>query len=295
MAIAMFNFWYFFFIFILVGVYFGLYFLLKNRSERTKCLVLFGILVFALLLHFLKAFIPPYSTDESRFFRDIWFINICAVNILAFPFIFLSKSGTLRDYMVYIGLASGIVAIIYPSEPMLKIDQTAEVLDIIRFYIHHGILCIVPLLMMTLGLHKVSYKRLLRMAPCLLAVFLFIMLNQLMQQELGFTPVRGNGSTDITDIGYKNSSYIWGAEEGDVIGKILDVFCPKLFKTIPVGEYAGEAKHWPFFWLVVPVYILFTTLCFGICMIFDRKNIIDAAGRVKLKLKSVVKGLRSRE
>ena len=116
MRIEMFNFWYFFFIAALVGAYFGLYFLLRNRSTHTKYLVLYSILVFALLLHFLKAFIPPYSTDESRLFRDIWFINICAVNILVFPFIFLSKSETLRDYMVYIGLASGIiVCFIRPS------------------------------------------------------------------------------------------------------------------------------------------------------------------------------------
>ena len=276
MIIEMFNFWYFFFIVVSLGVYFGLYFLLRNKSERTKNIVLFSILVFALLLHFLKVFVPPYSTDESRMFRDIWFINICAVSILIFPFIFLSKNQTLRDYMVQIGIASGLVATLYPSEPLAKVDQAAEVLDTIRFYIHHGIIWIVPLLMVTLGLHKISYKRILRMAPCLLGVFLFIMLNQLFQQELGFTPVRGLGNNDLTVIGYKNTSYIWGADEGDAIGKVLDSLCPELFKTIPVGKYAGQRKHWPFVWMICPVYILFTVLSSGFCMIFDRKNFVNA-------------------
>lgn len=291
MFIEMFNFWYFFFLFASVGVYLGLYFLLRNRSTRTKNIVLFSILVFALLLHFLKVFIPPYSTDEARMYRDIWFINICAVNILFFPFIFLSKNKTLRDYMVQIGIASGFVATIYPVEPMMKADQMAEILDIIRFYIHHAVIWIVPLLMVTLDLHKISYKRILRMAPCLLGVFLFIMLNQLFQQELGFTPVRGSGNPDITDIGWKNTSYIWGADEGDIIGEVLDVFCPKLFKTIPVGPHAGARKHWPFFWMICPVYVYFTILSSIFCLIFDGKNFINGIVTTAKNTKSRVVGM----
>lgn len=294
MIIQMFNFWYFFWLLLMAGAFIGLYFLLRNKSERTKNIVLFSILAFALLLHFLKAFFPPYSTDEARFFRDIWFINICAVNILFFPFIFLSRSKVLRDYMFYIGVLSGAVAILYPMEPLLKVDQTGELLDIVRYYIHHGILFIVPLLMVVFGLHKLSYRRVIKMAPVLLGVFLFIMMNQLLQQELGFTPVRGSGSTDITEIGYKNSSYIWGADDGDFIGTVLRYLTPNVFKTIPVGEYAGQAKEWPFFWLIVPVYVLFTPLCFGLSMIFDRQNFLNDWGRVKLLVKTRLDNWRAR-
>ena len=54
-------------------------------------IVLFSILVFALILHFAKCFFPPYSNNPYRLYSDIWFINICAANILLFPFIFISK------------------------------------------------------------------------------------------------------------------------------------------------------------------------------------------------------------
>ena len=287
----MFNLWYWVAIVLSVGSFFGLHFLLRNRSDKTKKIVLFSILAFALLLHFLKVYFPPYSVDQARMYRDIWFINICAVSILIFPFIFLSKNQTWRDYMVYLGLASGIVAMIYPIEPLEKSNQAGEILDIIRFYIHHSIIWVVPLLMITLKLHKVSYKRLWRMPACLLAVFLFIMVNQLFQQELGFTPVRGGDTLDITDIGYKNTSYIWGADEGDVIGDILDFFCPDVFKTIPVGKYAGQRKHWPLVWLVVPVHVLFLPLCAGMCMIFDRKNFIDGIVYAKNWVVTTVKSI----
>ena len=115
--------------------------------------------------------------------------------------------------------------------------------------------------------------------------------NQLFQQELGFTPVRGSGNTDITDIGWKNTSYIWGADEGDIIGEVLDVFCPKLFKTIPVGPHAGARKHWPFFWMICPVYVYFTILSSIFCLIFDRKNFINGIVTTAKNTKARVVGM----
>ena len=267
MIIKMFNFWYFFWIALSVGVFFGLYFLLKNKSDKTKKITLFSILVFALALHFLKCFIPPYSTDQSRLYRDIFFINICGANIFLFPFIFLSKSKVLKDYMFYLGVLGGGIAILYPIEPIQKVDQLAEGWDIVRFYIHHGILCIVPLLMLTLKLHTISYKRVWSAPVCLLGVMLFIMLNQIIQSELGFVPLRGN---DIFAIGYKNTSYIWGPD--DAIGNFIAKLCPNLFKTIPVGANAGQTKYWPWVWMIVPVFVLVTPIAFLLSLIFDGKN-----------------------
>ena len=56
MIIEMFNVWYFIWIILSVGTYIGLYFLLRKKSEKTKRLVLFSILLFALL--FLGAILP---------------------------------------------------------------------------------------------------------------------------------------------------------------------------------------------------------------------------------------------
>ena len=291
MVVQMFNLPYFLWIFLSAGLFFGLYFLLKNRTERTQRIVLFSILVFALLLHFLKAFIPPYSTDPSRLHRDIWFINICGANIFLFPFLFVIKNETLHDYMFYIGVFSGFLATLYPTEALDR--DLSEILDITRFYVHHAILWIVPLLMVLLGLHKLNYRRVIRVGPCLLGLFVFILLNQIIQQEIGFTPVRGFAGElgtldvyDITDIGYKNTSYIWGADADDPIGMIFDIFCPKIFKTIPVGKYKGQRRHWPFIWLIVPVMVIITPLCFAVSMIFDRKHFVEDMGRVKIYLKA---------
>lgn len=267
MNIQMFNGWYFLMLFICIGLVVGLYFILKNRTQKTQKIVLFSLLLFGLILHFLKFIIPPYSTDIDRLYRDSWFINICGANIFLFPFFFLSKNEKAKDYMFYIGVLSGLISILYPMEPMAKVNQAAEWLDIVRFYYHHTMLWAVPLLMVVFKLHTINYRRILYVPTYLLAVMLFIMLNQVLQSELGFIPLRGD---DILNINYKNTSMIWGPS--GPIGDFLAIFCPSFFKYIPVGDYAGQAKFWPWFWLIFPCYILITPICFLISLILDYKR-----------------------
>ncbi len=267
MQIQMFNGWYFFWVVLLTLITVGLYFLLRNRSTAVQKGVLFSLLVIGFLMHFLKVYIPPYSVDEARMLRDAWFVNICAANIALFPFFFFSKNKYIKDYMFFIGVISGLIAIFYPQEPMAKIDQLAEQLDIIRFYYHHWMLLAVPLLSVLLGHHKLSYKRVYVAPTGLMLLMLFIMLNQIFQSELGFIPLRDD--SNFYYINYKNTSYIWGPNKNDEIGEFLSMFCPKIFKTVPVGQYAGAVKYWPWFWLLVPAYILVPILAFLISLPFE--------------------------
>lgn len=272
MTIEMFNFWYFFWLILAAGAVVGLYYGLRKCDVKIQKTVLFSLLVIGFVLHFLKVYIPPYSVDEARMLRDSWFVNICGANIALFPFLFFSKNPKVKDYMFYIGVISGLIALFYPQEPLAKVDQLGEQLDIIRFYYHHWMVMAVPLLMVLLGHHKLSYKRVHWAPTGLLLLMLFIMLNQVFQMELGFIPLR---SADFFDINIKNSSYIWGPDLPDAIGSFLSTFTPKFFRTIPVGEFAGQEKYWPWFWLIVPCYVLVTPLSFLISMIFDRKSFVQ--------------------
>ena len=291
MQIEMFNGWYFFWLVLCTGATAGLYFSLRNRSSAIQKTVMFGLLAAGLLMHFLKVYIPPYSVDEARNLRDSWFVNICGANIALFPFLFWSKSQRVKDYMFYIGVISGLIALFYPEEPMAKANQLAEQLDIVRFYYHHWMVLAVPLLMVLavpllmvlFGYHKLSYKRLLSAPTGLLLLMLFIMLNQIFQSELGFIPLRDR--ENFFGIDYKNTSYIWGPGTNDAIGNFLALFTPKFFKTVPVGEFAGQVKYWPWFWLITPVYLLVTPLSFLLSLVFDHKALVADLKSLRLRVK----------
>ncbi len=279
MNIQFFNFWYFLFIALSLGGFAGLFLLLRNRSERTVKTVLIGLMVFALVLHFMKGLFPPYSLDYDRHLRDSWFINICGANIALFPFMLLSKNKYVKDYMFYIGTISGLIAIFYPIDPIMKQDQAAEVIDVLRFYLHHNLLWYVPMLMVLLKIHKIDYRRIWATPIIFLMVMLFIMLNQIFQSELGYIPLRGE---DIHAIPYINNSLIWGPDGN--ISKLIDWACPDFFKTIPVGAHKGEEKYWPWFWLIVPCFVILIPVCFLISLIFDFEHFKKDAKALKHKV-----------
>ncbi len=262
--VNLFNFWYFFFILLCSGIIVGLYFLLRNKSKKTKTIVLASILFFNLVLHFLKLTFPPYSTNPEKAMKDIWFINVCATSVLFFPFLFISKSNTAKDYMVFLGIVSGFLAMVYPTEALGKNVLT---LDLWRFYICHMIIIVVPLLTVLLGLHKLDVKRIWKMPLCVMAMLLFIICNQVLQSELGIIDLR---DSNMFDVNFDNPSLIWGPT--DSVAVLFSWLTPNFMKVIPFGQYAGQEKFWPFFWMVPGAIFYFILIPLVLCFILDFKN-----------------------
>lgn len=265
MTVQLFNWFYFMYIIFAIGSFVGLYFLLRKKSEKIKTIVVGAILVFNLVLHFLKLTFPPYSTNPDLAMSQIWFINICGVSILVFPIIFFSKNKTLKDFMLYLGVISGFLALVYPTE---AINKDPFALDTIRFYLAHSIIIIAPLLMVSLKLHTISYRRIWAMPLIICAYLLFIMVQNVLQSELGIINLR-NG--DFFNPNYHNPSLVWGPTDGVAI--VFKIFTPGFMKVVPYGPYQGELKFWPFFWLVPGAFVYFWAIPFVFVLIIKNSRI----------------------
>ncbi len=226
-----------------MGACIGLYFILRNKSQKTKYWTLFGVLAFNFVLHFLKLAFPVYRAQAfPAVFRKCTFENICAVSTLIFPFIYLSKSKVGKDYMFYLGVISGVGATFAP----MPIQGLAFYeLETIRFYICHGGIWAVPLLMVVFGLHKLDYHRNWKSIAIYFGVLALIIVNELVLIRLGW--VKTDNLEDLFSAEDRDLGYAMGppaAMEGVV--KYILWLTPKAWKD----------PYVPILWELFPVIII---------------------------------------
>ncbi|MFA5562400.1 MAG: hypothetical protein WDA00_07170 [Eubacteriales bacterium] len=283
MTIEFLNVWYFFYMLAAGGLIFGLYRVLRHRSAEVKSAVVLLLVLLNLGIHFAKLLIPPYSTNPDIAMREVWFINVCAVSVLFFPAFFLSKNKVLRDFMFYLGTLSGVLALLIPTEAMGKPPFAP---DSIRFYLCHTLILAAPLLMVLLGVHRLNYRRIGGMPFVMMGYLLFIIVNQVLQSELGIVSLRGD---DLLAVGYKNPSFIWGPT--DEMAALFSIFTPDFMKTVPWGPMAGQEKYWPFFWMLPAVVVYFLALPALMCLPWEYAHIKADLTTLVGKLKRTAKGV----
>lgn len=239
-------------VFFLLTLIVGL--ILKGKDSKKQKIILCVISFLMFATHFVKLAIPPYVDQLPNSIRKVTFENICAVSALTFPFIFLSKNKYLKDYMFYMGIISGLAAMIYPTEALGR-DLLNP--DVIRFYLVHMLIFIVPFYMVMCNLHELSLKRIFAFPLMFMLVLVIITANEIILIESGFVGMR---NSDFLNPNYRNSSFVYGptSEFREIVDTFIDWMVPKPFKTVMVGEYKGSNKYTPILWLLVPSYVYFS-------------------------------------
>lgn len=276
-VVELFNLYYFLYIFIALGVTILSVKFLKNKSDRFRHYFIFGLIIFNLAIHFLKILIFPYTLiDSVSIWTKVSFENICAVSVLIFPFLYFIKNKTLKDYMVMVGMASGILTFIFPLDAMSTMFngyisigvRSAFMLETIRFYTAHFILFLVPFLMMHFKMHELSIRRAYRQPFILLVVLLMIFLNELFVTAVGWVP-----KEELFNPSRRNPSYIFGSKsEFSGIGMIIGFLVPSIFMvTHPIY---GFTFYIPVLWLVLPVIVYGGLIALIMCFIYDKDDTI---------------------
>jgi len=281
-----FNFFYFLYIAFALGLLFGLYFLLRNKSKKTSKIVLFGMFFANFSLHFLK--ITHYSYQEWMPYalRTMSPENICAISVLVFPWFFLFGKKILKDYMFYMGIAGGLGATLIPVD---AIGQNPFEFEVMRFYFSHIILWTMPLLMVMLKLHTLDYRRILKIPLLVYATLCIILVNEIILIGIGFVDIRHLFSNEI-----RNSALIFGPlPEVEFLGMLFTPLTPSLFLTVPAGANAGAPFYWPILWLIIPSYFYFSAAALVLALPFECKNIKkDIAGlktKITLRMKNFLR------
>ncbi len=280
MKVEFLNLPYFIFIFLCAGITVGLFFLLKNKSMKTKKIVVFCLLAFNFALHFLKLLFPPYNESLQEGLKEVFAVNICAVSVLVFPFIFLSKSEGAKDFMFYLGALGGGLAMLIPTEAL---GEPLWIFDTLRFYTAHMIIFIAPMLMVLLKIHSLNYRRIWKMPLYMMVYFMFIMVNQVVQSELGIVPLR---NSNFLNPNYENPSFFW-KKSSDPLFAVINIFTPKFLTIVPFGEFAGQIKYIPLVYIFPAAIVYFTVLPFLFALPFEYKRMWNDAKLLCGKIKNI--------
>ena len=235
----------------------GLVFLLKNKSDKVKKIVILSILFFNLFQHVFKCIVWPQYYGKG--FGEInTAYNMCAFLIIVSPFIFLTKVKVLKDFIFYIGTTAGIIAI---SVPYWFIGQTIFTFEYLRFYICHLSLFVGSMLPVLLGLHRISLKNTWKIAFIALGALLIVLANGLI---FSFINHPNDLSSALNSFYSKNPVWALHPTSGfEGVTKVIELFTPKIF-------LGGDDKNYvPILWYIIPMYILITIPSLLVCLLFE--------------------------
>jgi len=271
--IQLFNFYYFLYIAIAVLVTILSVKFLNNKTDQFRRRFIFSLIMLNFVIHFLKVVIYPYTLVD-HVWTKVTFENICASSVLLFPLLYFTKNKTLKDYMVMVGIASGVITFVVPLDAMSSIfngsisigPRAPFLLENIRFYFAHYLLFLIPFLMMHYKMHEISIRRAYRAPFMLILIFLIIFINELVITALGWVP-----KEHLFDPNRRNPSFIFGPKEQfSGLGMIAGIFVPSFFMlTHPVYEFTF---YIPVLWLVLPTIVYGGIIAFILCLIYDKED-----------------------
>lgn len=183
----------------------GTHYAFRSKSKKFQYWFLFTLTIVIWLVHFSRIIFA----DNLKTYQ-LFFTNLCGLSTFLYPFLFLSKSKLAKDYMYYVG---GFFALLSLAYPYTVEGDPIFVYNSIRFFFAHVLLVMIPLLMVTWGLHKPNYKNMGWM-------FLFVMMGAVYCMALSAFFVE----TGLKDY-LENYMGVWGNDD-DVFSSVALIFAP---------------------------------------------------------------------
>lgn len=261
------NMWYFTIIILTALVGIALYHFLKQKEKEEIYKVLYKLTLVNLAFHFLRLIFPPYVYDfqnnnDLRVMRVVGFENICAVNTLLGPLLFKSKNKYVRDYYMIIACVGGFVALTIPVNPYTERDLFS--FDMLRYFVSHFLLFIIPIMTLLFNLHEFNYKRFWALPISFFLCLSLIYFNENLTYDLGWVSEK------------RNFSLIYGPPENmpeffEPLKNFLVRLVPDNLKNY-TDQHGNLVQVTPLLWLINPFLCIMYPFSFIVYIILDRNR-----------------------
>lgn len=249
------SFWYFLFWGYLVVALLISILLCHKLGKKFAHIYIMCMLWTNFALHFLKLLTPWYLSNMPFSLTRSSPENLCAVLVMASPFIYMFGGKYSKDYMFYVGILSALIVFLFPTGAIGRDWTDAEdCFEIIRFYSCHLPLILVGFLMVEEGFHKLDYHRVWAIAPMWVGVQLLICLTNVFWKATGVAYSDIPWSEFFYRNGAENQSCTFGPPESvDSFFGWFYYLLPPYLAVIPVG---ARLYFTPALWFMGPMFLI---------------------------------------
>lgn len=251
----MFSLNHFIWLFVAGVLFYAVYRLLRNVSDKGKFIFLFSLSVFAWIIHFSRIWLKPDVMPH-----EIFFVDLCGFSTMVYPFFLLMRKKVLNDYMYFVGAIFALSSLVYPNN--IAGDQVL-IYNTIRFFFAHWIIVGIPLLMVLWKMHTPSIRNLGYMYLFVIVIAWYNMALSAMFVELGFV------NNLINYMG------LWGNTVS--VYNLSEKLAPFLRYTTVIGGQS-ISKPIPFFYMLPTLTIVYVPLWILMSLPFRKKNKLEIEG-----------------
>lgn len=230
MIVSMFNSWHFVWILIYTGMFACFYFGLRNKAKQQQGWFIYGLILVNFVIHFAAP--AMVASDMADFTFRISLRNICAVLVFVSPFLFWQRDHFLKPGWLYASMIGGFVIFINPTD---AIGYHPFSFDVIRFFIQHGLLFTVVVLLISFNHEQLRWQDIWTTPVVMILVIVIVIANNAILQVIGV----------LEDMRRSNAAFQW---HPSFLEAVFGWAIPSVFRTIPFGEHAGTQGYWPLFY-----------------------------------------------
>lgn len=260
-----------------IAVAFLTYLLLRGKSRKTQKYTLLSVMLLNVFQHLFKAVIYPHHFGEGFSIVSTAY-NMCALLIIISPIAFLCFRSFFLDFVLLMGSAAGLAAILIPY---WHIGGTPFSWEYLRYMICHVLLFTTSVLPIALGHHRPSYRSIPFFGIAFLSSIIIIIFNYAVCYLVGIFRIDGV-STFYEAMRVANPVWAFGPPENFTsLLKASAHFSPDRWVY---GGFGGGPV--PILWYSIPVYLVITAFAIPVCIFADKKRFSEDLNRYLVSTKN---------